>query len=342
MIPLKPLKLSLLIAVLALMSGCVDPELPQGQQVPYLKQRINYAPVLDELKSLEAPKRKINISVYNFPDLTGAFKPNDNYASYSKAVPQGAEAMVVDALIAAGNGSWFSVTERQGLQSLVQERRIVEVALDDQKNRTQVMNNFVNKIKERIEKQKKKDNSPDLLKNNNDVLPESGAVEPGKGSGILANPNNQMANGLMGKQPNPPTMQDIPALPSQMYIPPLNPSEYIIEGGIIGYDSDVVTSGAGLKIMNIGGFGEVRKDTVSVNMRLVNVNTGRVVLSTTLTKGIFSQKLQGSGMGYVSIDRILEAEGGIGYNEPVFEALNLTIQSAVLDIVKKAQSQGIW
>jgi hypothetical protein len=83
--------------------------------------------ILSELEELPSPIRKTQIAVYDFPDLTGAFKSNDAFAVYSKAVPQGADTIVIDALLAAGNGSWFNVLERKGLNSLVQERKISEV-----------------------------------------------------------------------------------------------------------------------------------------------------------------------------------------------------------------------
>jgi curli production assembly/transport component CsgG len=77
------------------------------------------------LTSLPPPLRSIDIAVYNFPDLTGQNKPNDNYAEYSRAVTQGGGAFVVDALRRAGNGSWFRVVERAGLADVLQERQLI-------------------------------------------------------------------------------------------------------------------------------------------------------------------------------------------------------------------------
>jgi len=78
-----------------------------------------------DLAALPPPARKIDVAIYNFPDLTGQNKPNDNIAEYSRAVTQGGTAFVIDALRRAGGGSWFSVVERNGLANLLQERQLI-------------------------------------------------------------------------------------------------------------------------------------------------------------------------------------------------------------------------
>lgn len=77
------------------------------------------------LASLPPPLRSVDIAVYNFPDLTGQNKPNDNIAEYSRAVTQGGAAFVVDALRRAGNGAWFRVVERANLADVLQERQLI-------------------------------------------------------------------------------------------------------------------------------------------------------------------------------------------------------------------------
>src|SRR5258707_2800691 len=78
------------------------------------------------LESLPAPRRKLDVSVYNFPDLTGQNKPNDNFAEFSRALTQGASAVLIDVLTKAGEGDWFNVVERNDLQPLLQERQIIQ------------------------------------------------------------------------------------------------------------------------------------------------------------------------------------------------------------------------
>ena len=52
--------------------------------------------------SNKRPRRKLDVSVYNFPDLTGQNKPNDNFAEFSRALTQGASAVLIDVLTKAG------------------------------------------------------------------------------------------------------------------------------------------------------------------------------------------------------------------------------------------------
>jgi curli production assembly/transport component CsgG len=77
------------------------------------------------LSALAPPPRPVNIAVYSFPDRTGAHRPNARYADYSKAVTQGADAIVVNALKMAGRGRWFNVVERSNLDDLLRERKLI-------------------------------------------------------------------------------------------------------------------------------------------------------------------------------------------------------------------------
>lgn len=77
----------------------------------------------------------ITIGIYGFEDMTGQRAPSDNFANLSSAVTQGADAWVIDALLTAGDGSWFEVVERGNLDDLVKERQLIrstrENYLDD-------------------------------------------------------------------------------------------------------------------------------------------------------------------------------------------------------------------
>lgn len=78
---------------------------------------------VDLLRSLPPPKERLYAAVYRFTDQTGAQKPNDNFAEYSRAVTQGGAAILVNALHNARN--WFTVIERESLPNLLQERQII-------------------------------------------------------------------------------------------------------------------------------------------------------------------------------------------------------------------------
>jgi curli production assembly/transport component CsgG len=77
------------------------------------------------LRQLPKGKRQAVIAVYDFADQTGQHKPSDNFAEFSRAVTQGANSILMEALTKAGQGSWFRVIERSGLDNLLRERQII-------------------------------------------------------------------------------------------------------------------------------------------------------------------------------------------------------------------------
>ena len=82
-------------------------------------------PSLQLLVDLPAPEQKAVVSVYSFPDLTGQRKTTDNMALFSTAVTQGGDLYLIEALMQAGGGSWFTVIERSGLSNLTRERQLI-------------------------------------------------------------------------------------------------------------------------------------------------------------------------------------------------------------------------
>lgn len=84
---------------------------------------------ITEFNSLPAPSGgKVVAAVYGFTDQTGQRKPSDRLANISYAVTQGAESMLIKALQEVGQGQWFKVVERVGLDSLTKERQIIRQA----------------------------------------------------------------------------------------------------------------------------------------------------------------------------------------------------------------------
>ena len=67
----------------------------------------------------------MTIAVYNFMEKTGQRKPSAKFSQLSTAVRQGPEVWVIQALKEAGNGTWFKVVERGGLDNLVKERQLI-------------------------------------------------------------------------------------------------------------------------------------------------------------------------------------------------------------------------
>lgn len=77
------------------------------------------------LHALPPPVEPVPVAVYDFRDLTGQHKPNDLFTEYSRAVTQGAVNFLIEALQVAGDGRWFVVLERAGLDNLLQERQLI-------------------------------------------------------------------------------------------------------------------------------------------------------------------------------------------------------------------------
>lgn len=78
------------------------------------------------LTTAPAPSAPVDVAVYAFPDQTGQFATNDNFAENSRAVTQGATSVLIDVLSKVSQGRWFNVVEREGLQALMTERDLIE------------------------------------------------------------------------------------------------------------------------------------------------------------------------------------------------------------------------
>ncbi|NDP64169.1 CsgG/HfaB family protein [Polaromonas sp.] len=116
----------------------------------------------------------------------------------------------------------------------------------------------------------------------------------------------------------------------------------MLEGGIISYDANTSTSGFGARFLGIGGNADARIDEVTVNLRLVSVQTGQVMRSVTIRKSVASTRLQGNVYRYTSENRILELEGGVSQNEPMQFAVRQAIQKAVYALVMEGAETGLW
>ena len=126
------------------------------------------------------------------------------------------------------------------------------------------------------------------------------------------------------------------ALPAMLF------AGVLLEGGIIGYDSNTVTGGAGAAFLGIGGRHEYRQDTVTVYLRAVSVRTGEVLTTVTASKTIASQALGASAFKFVAFKKLLEAEAGVTTNEPDHLALQQAIEKAVYSLVMEGVELKLW
>ena len=125
-------------------------------------------------------------------------------------------------------------------------------------------------------------------------------------------------------------------------LPPLLFAGIILEGGIIGYDTNVITGGAGARYLGIGASGEYRKDQVTIYLRAVSTQSGRILKTVHTTKSIISQKLDSGVFKFVDTNRLLEAEAGYTYNEPPVMAVTEAIDEALKMLILEGVEEGLW
>ena len=126
-------------------------------------------------------------------------------------------------------------------------------------------------------------------------------------------------------------------------LPPLLFAGAYITGGIVGYDSDTKSGGIGARILGIQANTKYRQDVVTVILRLVNVQTGEVVISTTIEKTIFSTGKGADIFKYFDADTmLLETEAGMARNEPVTFAVRKAIEAGVAEVINEGAKKGLW
>ena len=83
-----------------------------------------------ELKNVKIPVSRPIVAVYptSFTDQTGQRKSNSSFALFSTAITQSPNALLIRALKHAGDGQFFRVVERIGLDNLVKERQLIRSA----------------------------------------------------------------------------------------------------------------------------------------------------------------------------------------------------------------------
>ena len=116
-----------------------------------------------------------------------------------------------------------------------------------------------------------------------------------------------------------------------------------ITGGIVGYDSDIKSGGIGARVLGIQANKQYRQDIVTIILRLVNVQTGEVVITTTVEKTIFSTSTGADIFKYFDADTMLvEVEAGYARNEPVTLAVRKAIEKGVVDLIHLGAQKELW
>ena len=124
---------------------------------------------------------------------------------------------------------------------------------------------------------------------------------------------------------------------------PMTVAGVMIEGGIIGYDSNIRSGGNGARFLGIGGSQQYRVDEIVISMRLISVNSGEVLLTTAVSKTIFSTQHNVGVLRFVDAGtKALELENGMALNEPTTYAVRVAIEQAVYDMIVEGEKKGIW
>ena len=278
------IKMGTILLVLALLTGCST---MQPIHTPELPKPVEGS-MVTEFTQVPAPERgKIVVAVYKFEDKTGQRKPGEKFSNISYAVTQGADAWLINALQDVGQGQWFTVVERVGLDSLTKERQIIRQA------RQQFAEDACEQEKAKLASER-------------------------------------------GVDPETIQCKDKP-------LPPLMQAGMIVEGGITGYDSNVLTGGSGARYLGIGPSTQYRQDVVTVSMRVVAVSTGEVIITVSTTKTILSTGNSFTFFKFFDLGtQAAEIEAGHTINEPVGYAVRAAIDQAVVEVIKEGERKGYW
>ena len=268
-------KLTTLFFGIILLQGCAGLVPIEGLDATGCNEKLNMQcvelpqvvemPTHDQLFNLPPAEKMPIVAVYSFSDKTGQRKQKGNAAMFSTAVTQGADTMLIDALKTAGNGKWFRVVERVGIDHLTRERQIVRTTREQY--------------------------------------------------------GEEDKTGLA----------------------PLLFAGMILEGGIIGFDTNLETGGIGARTLGIGYSQQYRRDMVTVSLRAVSTLTGEVLLNVQTSKTILSIADGYDVFKFVDMStQLLEIEDGMTENESVTRSLRSCIEAAVLELILQGEKQDFW
>ena len=126
-------------------------------------------------------------------------------------------------------------------------------------------------------------------------------------------------------------------------LPPLTLAGVILEGGIIDYNSNTLTGGTGARWLGIGPYAQYTQDLVVISLRLVSVQTGEVLTNVTVEKNLLSTSEGVTALKFFNqATQAFEFDSSQTFNEPGNYALRSAIETAVVELIKKGERQGLW
>src|SRR5690606_16196319 len=82
-------------------------------------------------------------------------------------------------------------------------------------------------------------------------------------------------------------------------LPPLLFAGILLEGGVISYDSNIMTGGVGARYFGIGASSQYRQDRITIYLRAVSTLNGEILKTVYVSKTILSTSVNGSFFRYV-------------------------------------------
>ena len=240
-----------------ILSGCATQPMPAQSNATLTPP----TRVTRDLTHLPPPKGRIVAAVYGFRDQTGQYKPSPD-SSFSSQVTQGGASLLIKAMRDSG---WFVPVERENLQDLLTERKIMR-ALE----------------------------TPEDKKH---AVPLIGALEP---------------------------------------------ASIVMEGGIVAYDTNVRTGGAGVAYLGLSASQQYRVDQVTVNLRAVDIRNGQILNSVSTTKTIYSYQVDTGVYRFIGFKDLLQAEAGLTRNEPQQLCVNEAIEAALVHLIVQGVANQSW
>jgi len=125
-------------------------------------------------------------------------------------------------------------------------------------------------------------------------------------------------------------------------VPPLLYAGILLEGGIVSYDTNILTGGMGARYFGVGGSTQYRQDRVTIYLRAISTSNGKILKNIYISKTILSQEVGVNLFKYVNFQRLLEAEVGFTRNEPVQLAVKEAIEKAVEGLVIEGIQDKLW
>jgi len=123
---------------------------------------------------------------------------------------------------------------------------------------------------------------------------------------------------------------------------PLKFGDMVMTGGVLSYDK-TESAGIGARYLGLGASRKVRRDQITISLRTVSVSTGRILTEVLVTKSVFSASLDNDVFRFISEGtELIEIEGGSVANEAMSIALQIAIETAVLETIKEGVINNYW